>query len=58
MGRLEQQEAALHEQLAMHATDYARLSELDAELRDVRAERARAEEAWLTLADQLPEGAG
>jgi ABC transport system ATP-binding/permease protein len=52
--RLEQQEAALHEQLASHATDYAKLSELDAELREVRAERSLAEQAWLTLADQLP----
>jgi ATPase subunit of ABC transporter with duplicated ATPase domains len=54
VSRLEQREASLHEQLATHATDYAKLSELDAELREVRAERARAEQAWLTLADQLP----
>jgi ATP-binding cassette subfamily F protein uup len=54
VGRLEEREASLHEQLATHATDYAKLSELDTELREVRAERARAEEAWLTLADQLP----
>jgi DNA repair exonuclease SbcCD ATPase subunit len=52
VGRLEQREASLHEQLATHATDYAKLSELDAELREVQAELARAEEAWLALAEQ------
>jgi ATPase subunit of ABC transporter with duplicated ATPase domains len=52
VGKLEQREASLHEQLATHATDYAKLSELDAELRQVQAERVRAEEAWLALAEQ------
>jgi ATPase subunit of ABC transporter with duplicated ATPase domains len=52
VGRLEQREASLQEQLAIHATDYAKLSELDAELREVQAELARAEEAWLALAEQ------
>jgi ATPase subunit of ABC transporter with duplicated ATPase domains len=55
VSRLEQREATLHEQLAIHATDYAKLSELDADLQEVRAERARVEEAWLALADQLPD---
>jgi ATPase subunit of ABC transporter with duplicated ATPase domains len=55
VSRLEQREATLHEQLAIHATDYAKLSELDTDLREVRAERARVEEAWLALADQLPD---
>jgi len=54
--KLEQREARLHERLAEHATDYARVAELDGELREVRAEREKAEEAWLTLADQLPDG--
>jgi ABC transport system ATP-binding/permease protein len=54
VGRLEQQEARLHEELARHATDHERLTELDARLREVRAERDRAEEAWLTLADADP----
>jgi ATP-binding cassette subfamily F protein uup len=57
VGRLEEREAALHEQLALHATDYETLSKLDAELRAVRAERVRAEEDWLSLADELPEPA-
>ncbi|HET8681117.1 MAG TPA: ABC-F family ATP-binding cassette domain-containing protein [Micromonosporaceae bacterium] len=51
VARLDQQEADLHAQLAAHATDYARLSELDRELRDVQAQRGRAEHEWLTLAD-------
>jgi ATP-binding cassette subfamily F protein uup len=50
---LQKREATLHDQLAAHATDYARVAELDAELRDVVAEREAAEEAWLALADDL-----
>ena len=55
IGKLEQQEAALHEQLAAHATDYATLVELDRELRAVQAERARLEEEWLALAENVTE---
>jgi ATPase subunit of ABC transporter with duplicated ATPase domains len=54
VGRLEQQEARLHEELARHATDHEKLTQLDARLREVRAEREQAEEAWLTLADDAP----
>ncbi|MFY1634293.1 ABC-F family ATP-binding cassette domain-containing protein [Solwaraspora sp. WMMB335] len=53
VGKLEQQEAALHEELARHATDFNRLAELDARLREVRAERGRTEERWLALADRV-----
>lgn len=53
--RLEQREESLHDLLAAHATDHAKLSELDAEFRDLRAERAQAEDAWLALADRLPD---
>jgi len=56
VGKLEQREAELHERLAEHATDYARITELDAQLREVRAERERTEETWLALADRLPPG--
>ncbi|MFY1675092.1 ABC-F family ATP-binding cassette domain-containing protein [Plantactinospora sp. WMMB334] len=55
IGKLEQREAALHDQLAEHATDYGRVAELDGQLRAVRAEREQTEEAWLTLAEQVPE---
>ncbi|MEO3775437.1 ABC-F family ATP-binding cassette domain-containing protein [Micromonospora sp. B11E3] len=54
VGKLEQKEAELLDQLAANATDYARVAELDAQLKDVRAEREQAEEAWLALADQVP----
>ena len=43
--------AAVQAELAAHATDFSRVAALDAELRDVVAEREAAEEAWLSLAD-------
>ncbi|MGC9667966.1 ABC-F family ATP-binding cassette domain-containing protein [Planosporangium sp. 12N6] len=55
MSRLEQREATLHEQLAVHATDYEKVAALDAELRSVREERSATEEAWLELAERVPE---
>ncbi|MFK3984593.1 ABC-F family ATP-binding cassette domain-containing protein [Micromonospora sp. NPDC050397] len=54
IGKLEQREAALHDQLAEHATDYAKVAELDGQLRTVRAEREQIEETWLALAEQVP----
>ncbi|MEO3927871.1 ABC-F family ATP-binding cassette domain-containing protein [Micromonosporaceae bacterium B7E4] len=56
IGKLEQREAALHHQMAEHATDYTRIAELDGQLRAVRAEREQTEEAWLALAEEVPEG--
>lgn len=56
IAKLEQKEAGLHEQLAANATDYARVAELDAQLKEVRAERDRTEETWLSLAEELPGG--
>jgi ATP-binding cassette subfamily F protein uup len=53
IAQLEKREAALHAALAEHATDFARVAELDAELRTVVAEREAAEESWLTLSDDL-----
>nr|MDT0658120.1 ABC-F family ATP-binding cassette domain-containing protein [Micromonospora sp. DSM 115978] len=55
IGKLEQRESALHEEMAAHATDYSRVAELDGQLRQVRAERERIEETWLALAEQVPE---
>ena len=49
--QLEKREATLHDQLAAHATDFAKVSELDTELRAVVNEREAAEEEWLALAD-------
>jgi ATP-binding cassette subfamily F protein uup len=54
LARLEQRRSELHEALAEHATDYARVVELDRELREAEAELERLEEAWLeasTVAD-------
>ncbi len=48
---LEKREAELHRQLAEHATDHLRVTELDAELRAVGADRHAAESAWLELAE-------
>jgi len=53
IAKLEQKEAHLHEQLAIHATDYEKVTNLDADLHSVQAERARTEEEWLELADRV-----
>ncbi|HEX2771805.1 MAG TPA: ABC-F family ATP-binding cassette domain-containing protein [Micromonosporaceae bacterium] len=55
LGKLEQREAILHDALAEHATDYGTLSELDGQLRAVRAEREQTEHAWLELAERVPD---
>ncbi len=54
VSRLEQREAELLDQLAANATDYARVAELDSQLKDVRGEREQVEQAWLTLAEEIP----
>ena len=46
-------EAALHEEMAASATDHSRLAALDAELRELRAERERLESEWLELSEAL-----
>ncbi|WP_375503995.1 ABC-F family ATP-binding cassette domain-containing protein [uncultured Jatrophihabitans sp.] len=51
VGTLDKQVAAVHQQLAEHATDYAKVAELNAQLRTLVDERELAEEAWLELAD-------
>ncbi|MGC4771242.1 ABC-F family ATP-binding cassette domain-containing protein [Micromonospora sp. DT44] len=56
LGKLDQRESTLLDQLAADATDYARVAELDTQLKDLRAERERIEESWMTLAEELPEG--
>ncbi|MEU8288547.1 ABC-F family ATP-binding cassette domain-containing protein [Micromonospora sp. NPDC048905] len=55
LGKLDQRETTLLGQLAADATDYARVADLDAQLKDLRAERERIEETWMTLAEELPE---
>jgi ATP-binding cassette subfamily F protein uup len=48
---LDKREATLHKQMAEYATDYARVAELDTQLREVIAAREAAEQEWLELAD-------
>ena len=48
---LDKRSATLHAALAEHATDHVRVTELDAELRAVVAEKEDAETAWLELAE-------
>ncbi len=54
VAKLQEREAALHEQLATHATDYAKVTELDAQLRALRDEREATETQWLELAERVP----
>ncbi|TDD62765.1 ABC-F family ATP-binding cassette domain-containing protein [Actinomadura rubrisoli] len=51
--KLAAQEAELHERLAAHATDYAKLQELDGRLKEIQAEAAQVEEEWLMLAEDV-----
>ena len=47
LGRVENAEAALHEEMAASATDHERLRELDEQLAALTAEREALEAAWL-----------
>jgi ATPase subunit of ABC transporter with duplicated ATPase domains len=53
LGKLDQREQTLHDQMAEHATDYAKVAALDEDLRALLEERARVEEEWLTVAEAL-----
>jgi ABC transport system ATP-binding/permease protein len=55
LGRISAQETDLMAALAEHASDYQRLIELGAELRAAQEEKARLEERWLTVAEELAE---
>ncbi|BFV57621.1 ABC-F family ATP-binding cassette domain-containing protein [Kitasatospora sp. CMC57] len=52
IAKLDTQEAKLHTQLAEHAADFAKISELDGQLRKVREEKEELELAWMELAEQ------
>ena len=41
----------MHREMAEHATDYARVTALDAELTGLIAQRLVAEHEWLELSD-------
>jgi ATP-binding cassette subfamily F protein uup len=51
--KLGNREAELHAQLAEHATDYEKLAELDARLKELTDEKAALEEEWLEAASVL-----
>ncbi len=48
---LDEKEATLLAEMAAQATDYVAVQSLDEQLRALRAEKAAAEDAWLTLSD-------
>jgi ABC transport system ATP-binding/permease protein len=53
LSKLSSQETELTETLAEHGSDYARLIELGAQLREIQDEKAGLEDRWLTLAEEL-----
>jgi ATP-binding cassette subfamily F protein uup len=53
LARLAEQEAALHALLVEHASDYEKLAELDARLREVLAQKETLEDEWLDAASLL-----
>ena len=53
LAKVQQQEEALHAELAAHAADFEKLAELDGRLREVVAEREALEEQWLEAAEHL-----
>ncbi|NMO50310.1 ABC-F family ATP-binding cassette domain-containing protein [Actinoplanes sp. TBRC 11911] len=55
LAKLEERVLRINEQLASHGSDYDKIIELDAQLKSVQEERAQVEEAWLELAEQVPE---
>jgi ATP-binding cassette subfamily F protein uup len=50
LDRISGLEKELHDQMAAAATDYAKIADLDAKLRELTEERDRLEEEWLVLA--------
>lgn len=53
LDRIGEQESELHERIAEHATDFAKVAELDARLRELTAEREDLETRWLELAEDV-----
>jgi ATP-binding cassette subfamily F protein uup len=53
LDRLGEREQELGEELAARASDYAALTELGGQLREVQAEKARLEEEWLAVAEHV-----
>jgi len=53
--KLDERVVKINESLAAHGSDYDKIMELDAQLKAVQGERAQVEEAWLELAERVPE---
>jgi len=53
LARVDDREARLHTELAEHATDFEKLAEFAARLREVTAEKAALEQDWLVAAALL-----
>jgi ATP-binding cassette subfamily F protein uup len=56
--RIAAREAELHDAIAADATDYEKVALLDAELRELGAERDALEEQWLAAAEIIETGSG
>ena len=53
--KLEERIVEINESLARHGSDYDKIMELDARLKAAQGERGQVEEAWLELAERVPE---
>jgi ATP-binding cassette subfamily F protein uup len=51
LDRISEKETKLHAQIAEYATDFAKVAELDTELRDLAGQREELELRWLELAE-------
>ncbi|MFE7130951.1 ABC-F family ATP-binding cassette domain-containing protein [Streptomyces sp. NPDC057638] len=51
LDKVSAKETALHDEIAAHATDFAKVATLDAELRELSATREELELRWLELAE-------
>ncbi|HWM39911.1 MAG TPA: ABC-F family ATP-binding cassette domain-containing protein [Streptomyces sp.] len=52
LDRIEEKQSALHSALAEHATDFARVADLDTELRELASQRDELEARWMELAEK------
>lgn len=53
MEKIEDRIAGVYEQMALHSADYAKIAELDAQLRNLHADKAALESAWLEAMEAL-----
>ncbi|HLL35074.1 MAG TPA: ABC transporter ATP-binding protein, partial [Streptomyces sp.] len=51
LDKISEKETKLHARIAEDATDFAKVAELDAELRDLAGQREELELRWLELAE-------